>query len=392
MAVLIVEGDPMERRPVAAIAAVIVGVVVVAVLLFAFLNRGSDSGSLTGRTWQLSAITGQTPAFQGVIPPAEQPLYTIAFATDGSFAARADCNAIAGTYTLSGSDRMTITPGPSTLVACPDGSYGSLFAHALGAVTTWAIADDDLTLTTSDGGTGTFVDAATALAVPSTPPTATPTVSPTASSAPSPSPTPTATPAPTATPTATATPAPTAPPTPSPTPAATAAPTAAPTTAPTATPAPTAKPTAKPTATAEPTPGPTPEPTPKPSPAPTPTPAPGGDLAGTSWQLVSFTTRDPAAGGEVPAADRSKYTVSFAVGGTFSAIADCNTVKGTWTATASGGLSIVPGPSTIVACGDGSYGDLYVLALSNSASYVIANNGLTITLKDGGTLVYQAAT
>jgi hypothetical protein len=64
-------------------------------------------------------------------------------------------------------------------------------------------------------------------------------------------------------------------------------------------------------------------------------------------------------------------------------------VNGTWTATSAGGLSIVPGPSTIVACGEGSYGDLYVLALTNSASYAIANNGLTITLKDGGTLVYE---
>jgi heat shock protein HslJ len=96
------------------------------------------------------------------------------------------------------------------------------------------------------------------------------------------------------------------------------------------------------------------------------------------------------AGGDIPAADRAKYTVSFAAGGTFSATADCNVVTGAWTATAAGGLSIVPGPSTIVACADGSYGDLYVLALSNSASYAIANGGLTITLEDGGTLVYEA--
>ena len=95
------------------------------------------------------------------------------------------------------------------------------------------------------------------------------------------------------------------------------------------------------------------------------------------------------AGADVPAAERSKYTVSFAAGGTFSATADCNVLTGTWTATAAGGLSIVPGRSTIVPCDDGSHGDLYVLALSNSASYAIANNGLTITLKDGGTLVYE---
>ncbi len=49
----------------------------------------------------------------------------------------------------------------------------------------------------------------------------------------------------------------------------------------------------------------------------------------------------------------------------------------------------MPGPSTIVYCGEGSYGDLYILALSNSQSYALANGGLTVTLKEGGTLVYE---
>jgi heat shock protein HslJ len=88
-------------------------------------------------------------------------------------------------------------------------------------------------------------------------------------------------------------------------------------------------------------------------------------------------------------AERSKYTVAFNAGGTFSATADCNTVNGAWTATASGGLTLTPGPSTIVACAEGSYGDLYVLALTNTASYAIANNGLTLTLADGGTLGFE---
>ncbi len=93
--------------------------------------------------------------------------------------------------------------------------------------------------------------------------------------------------------------------------------------------------------------------------------------------------------GDVPAAERFKYTASFAQGGTFSATADCNTLVGTWTATATGGLAIVPGASSIVICGEGSYSDVYILAFTNSASYVIANNVLTITLQDGGTLVYE---
>ena len=74
-------------------------------------------------------------------------------------------------------DGITITPGPSTLVACPDGSYGSLFAHALGTVTTWAIADDQLTMTTADGGTGTFVEASGTAAVPSPTKSTTPSAS-----------------------------------------------------------------------------------------------------------------------------------------------------------------------------------------------------------------------
>ena len=128
-----------ERSQTTTIVLVVIGVLVAGLLLFAFVNRGSESGSLTGRTWQLAAITGKTPAFQGVIPAAEQPLYTIAFSTDDTFVARADCNAISGTYELRRTDGMTITAGPSTLVACPEGSYGSLFAHSLSTVTTWAI-------------------------------------------------------------------------------------------------------------------------------------------------------------------------------------------------------------------------------------------------------------
>lgn len=99
--------------------------------------------------------------------------------------------------------------------------------------------------------------------------------------------------------------------------------------------------------------------------------------------------RDPIYQGEVPVEERSKYTVAFAADGTFSATADCNQVAGTWTATAEGGLSITPGPSTIVMCGEGSHGDLYVLGLTNAASYVIADATLTVTTADEGTLGFE---
>jgi heat shock protein HslJ len=104
---------------------------------------------------------------------------------------------------------------------------------------------------------------------------------------------------------------------------------------------------------------------------------------------MTITTRDPVHQGVIPEGERSKYTIAFGPGGLFSATADCNTVTGQWTATAEGGLTITPGPSTIIACPEGSHGDLYVLALTNSAGYALADTGLTITLVDGGTLGYE---
>src|SRR6187397_1946732 len=98
----------MEQQRSQSIIIAVLGVAIGALLLFAFLNRGPDAGALTGPTWQLAAITGQAPAYQGVVPAAEQSRYTIAFADDGSFLAKADCNAVAGTYELDRRDGITI--------------------------------------------------------------------------------------------------------------------------------------------------------------------------------------------------------------------------------------------------------------------------------------------
>jgi len=335
---------------------------------------GSDnSKELTGKFWQLTSITEKVPAFQGVIPPADQTKYQIRFNTDGSFNATADCNVVGGTFKTSGKDTIEITPGMSTLAFCPEGSYGDLFIHGLSRAKTYAVSKDVLTLTLNDEGTMTFVvgvapgptDAATAA------PTAAPTASPTAKPTPTPTPKPTPTPTPKPTAAPTATPAPTAKPTP--------APSGAPT------PAPTAKPTPAPT------PKPTPAPTPKPTPAPTPapTPPPGSGLTGKTWLLTAVTMTDPAFQGVVPPDQQANYTIAFATNGTFSAKADCNTLNGAYTTTSSGGLTLTPGPSTLVACADGSYSDLYIMALGKTASFAIANSQLTITLTDQGTLVYK---
>ena len=318
--------------------------VVVALIIVAACSNSATN--LTGKDWHLSAITEKTPAFQGVVPPADQSKYTITFKTDGTFIATADCNSASGTYTTSGSSGLTIVVGPSTRVYCPDGSFADLFVHALGNAASYAIANDALTITLKDGGTLTFV-AATAPAASE---------SAAASSA-----------------AVTASPTPTA--------------TARPTAGPTATPAPTPKPTATQGtgASAQPTPTPTAQPTP----TPTAQPSPGADLIGKTWRLTTITEKNPAFQGVVPTADQDKYTITFSAGGTFAATADCNQVAGTWTATSSGGLTITLGPSTAVGCEDGSLADLYVLGLSNAASYAVVGDQLTITLHDQGTLVYK---
>ena len=286
---------------------------------------GGDTSALTGKAWQLTAITEKTPAFQGVIPAADQAKYVVTFNTDGTFTGTADCNQIAGTYKTSGSNGLTITLGAATMAFCPEGSFDGLFVHGLGQAKSWAVSSDTLTITLADEGTMAFVVGVAASPAPS------------ASNAPS----------------------------------ATAKASAKPT--PTATAKPTAKPTTAPTAGAS--------------------PAPSTGLVGKSWQLTAITEKTPAFQGVVPADQQANYTIEFKADGTFSAKADCNTVTGTFTTAdptaASGDLAITPGASTRVACAEGSYSDLYILGISNAASYAVANGQLTITLADQGTLVYK---
>ena len=82
--------------------------------------------------------------------------YTISFAADGTFAGKNDCNQIAGTYTTSGSDGLTIVLGPSTLVACPEGSMDAIYLAGLAATKSYAISGNELTLTLAEDATMTF--------------------------------------------------------------------------------------------------------------------------------------------------------------------------------------------------------------------------------------------
>jgi heat shock protein HslJ len=116
-------------------------------------GSAAAGGGLTGKNWQLTALTTKVPAFQGVVPAADQAKYTIEFKTDGTFSAKADCNQVSGGYTSTPAGGLTITPGPSTMAACPEGSLGGPYVAALSLAKSYAITNAELMITTNDEGT-----------------------------------------------------------------------------------------------------------------------------------------------------------------------------------------------------------------------------------------------
>jgi heat shock protein HslJ len=121
-------------------------------------SPSAAAGGLTANTWNLSAITEKVPAFQGVVPADQQANYTIAFAADGNAQIKADCNSVGATYTTSG-DSLTITLGPSTLVACPEGSMADQYLAGLANASSYSVSGSGLTITLKDEGTLEFVAA-----------------------------------------------------------------------------------------------------------------------------------------------------------------------------------------------------------------------------------------
>ena len=124
-----------------------------ATLIVGACNSG---GGLTGKTWQLTAITEVVPAFQGVVPEADQSRYTITFESNGTYNAQADCNNLSGTYTTTGTGGLSIELGPMTMAACPEDSLSDQYVAALGNAETYAIEESQLTITDATGGTLVF--------------------------------------------------------------------------------------------------------------------------------------------------------------------------------------------------------------------------------------------
>lgn len=88
-----------------------------------------SSGQITANPWQWTA--GYNSGAQ-VVPVENPAAYTITFGEDGAVAIQADCNQAQGEYILA-DGAITITLGPATMAACPDGGQGEQFLQLLAA-------------------------------------------------------------------------------------------------------------------------------------------------------------------------------------------------------------------------------------------------------------------
>ena len=106
-------------------------------------------------------------------------------------------------------------------------------------------------------------------------------------------------------------------------------------------------------------------------------------LTGIPWQWVS--TTDPAQG-TVAVNDPSRYLILFNEDGTANIQADCNTVQANYTTDGSN-INITPGASTMAACPSDSLETQFISQLSNAAIYFIEGGNLYLDLPaDSGTM------
>ena len=133
-------------RPFRLVAAAVV--ILAASLVLAACNVVGSG--LTGPVWRVTAVTTVVPAWQGVVPAADQLRYTIQFNADGTAAIKADCNQVTATYTTTPGGSITITPGASTMAMCPEGSMGPQFVEALSTVSSYSVNGTQLTLRQPD--------------------------------------------------------------------------------------------------------------------------------------------------------------------------------------------------------------------------------------------------
>ena len=114
---------------------------------------GQEGTQLVGTSWRWIRLTDPTQEVQ-IENPAN---YTLTFTDATSISMKADCNQASASYTAGADGTLTITPGITTLAACPQGSRGDEFVQKLSSAAIYFMRDGHLFIDlVADGGTLEF--------------------------------------------------------------------------------------------------------------------------------------------------------------------------------------------------------------------------------------------
>jgi heat shock protein HslJ len=130
---------------------------VVALAASAFAQSASQA-TLAGTSWQLVRFQGGDDT---VVTPDDGSRYTIAFAKDGTIAARIDCNRGRGSWTSAGPGRVELGPLALTRAFCGSPSMHDQIVKHWSSIRSYVVRDRHLFLSLmADGGIYEFAPAA----------------------------------------------------------------------------------------------------------------------------------------------------------------------------------------------------------------------------------------
>lgn len=108
--------------------------------------------------------------------------------------------------------------------------------------------------------------------------------------------------------------------------------------------------------------------------------SPPEEMLDNTWEWQQLIETSPAAQSVI--LNSENYTIVFNQDGIYNARADCNMLSGDYEI-AGDNLTLLPGPSTLVACGPGSSYDQYVTLLSQVDRYKLENDRLVLYFGGG---------
>jgi heat shock protein HslJ len=130
----------------------------------ATLAAGGNPEDVTGRTWlwKNTKYSDQTAA-----QPEDSTAYTLELLPDGSALVRADCNSLAGSYTMAEDGGLTLDLPSEGLSNCGEASLATAYLSDLKKAAVFSLADGALYLELdADAGSIEFVEAGAAVAAP----------------------------------------------------------------------------------------------------------------------------------------------------------------------------------------------------------------------------------